>query len=77
MKKFKVPKTRVCKDCNKRKKITKFYNQSPPLKFRPNYRHDCKACHYKKVRRARFKSTTKEQRQVYMRTYMKEYRKAA
>lgn len=71
--KFKVPKTRVCRGCDKRKKITAFHNQSPALKWRPNYRWDCKKCHSIKSTRAYHQRTTKKERRLYMLKYMRNY----
>lgn len=71
--KVKIPKTRICKDCGKRKKITEFYKQKPPRipKFKPDYRWDCKKCQCKKSREALLKRTTKKERSVYIRDYMR------
>lgn len=77
-KKYKKCKTKVCTDCGKRKKITEFYFNKPPIipkiAVRSDGRRcDCKKCHYAKNNK-RYKSrTTKEQRRVYMLKYMRDY----
>lgn len=72
-------KTRVCKCCHKRKHIDNFYKVKPPRipRFKPDRRWDCWQCQNKRSKAAYFKRTTKKQRQIYMRTYMRTYNKAA
>lgn len=71
--KVEIPKTRVCKDCGKRKKIDKFYKQKPPRipVFKPDYRWDCKKCQCAKSRKALLKKTNKKERAVLIRDYMR------
>lgn len=78
-----LPKTRICIDCNKRKRIEQFHFQKPPYKCKLkernylNRRHDCKECQGRKSRAAYVKRTTKEERKVYMRQYRRNYDKNA
>ncbi len=70
---FRYPKTRVCKDCKKRKSLNEFYKQKPPRipKFKPDHRSDCKDCHAKKCKKAYLARTTKEERKAYIRIYFR------
>lgn len=70
-----IPKTRVCRDCCKRKSINKFYKQKPPRipKFKPDYRWDCKKCQQKKSKAAYYRRTSKEQRKIYIRHWMRNH----
>jgi hypothetical protein len=76
-----MPKTRVCNCCGKRKKMSQFFDQKPPYAWKirqhkPRKRRECKKCHVKKTK-ANWLKTPKKARQLYMRTYMREYLKAA
>lgn len=70
-------KTRVCVDCCKRKDIKEFHIKKPPYKhkfkqYTPNRRRDCKTCHAKKCRKKLLQTTTKEERRIYITSYMRQ-----
>lgn len=71
------PKTRVCRDCGKRKPLDEdhFHKQKPPrvAKRAPDYRWDCNTCHSAKCRKRLVKATTKVERRTYIREYMRDY----
>lgn len=73
-------KTKVCVDCGDKKVLEDFPNQSNYNESKRHYsgdskRTDCKECHGKKNRAALLRNTTPEQRRIYMREYMRNYRK--
>lgn len=72
-------KTKVCIDCNKRKKLDEFPKQSGCENHkqysRDGRRGECKRCHQIKTRKAYHSRTTIEERREYMRKYMRTYKK--
>lgn len=70
-------KTRICRCCSKRKDIDEFYWQKPPHQHKIKQhvigrRTECKTCHGKKCKRAYVKRTTKVERRIYIRNYMRQ-----
>lgn len=71
-------KTRVCRECKKKKPITEYHFQKPKYNHKlnqyvPDRRTECKSCHYQKVRNAELKRHTAKERNQYQKKYHKTY----